>query len=164
MLTLHDHLAPDVRDKYAEEYARKLSPRYRLRKASHALAHAKPRSVLDARGFQLVWTERRRGAVVTLRKWLFAGWQDDPIQAHAFAEFILTNKNFSKGPLNCDDHSARQTLAELVRATPHHRAINAANPPHETHDCEHDLNEHDTCKHCGEDFATHLALKGAGLL
>lgn len=31
-------------------------------------------------------------------------------------------------------------------------------------DCPHDLNDNDQCEICGEDFATHLALKGAGLL
>lgn len=30
--------------------------------------------------------------------------------------------------------------------------------------CRHELDEQYKCKHCGEDFAVHLALKGAGLL
>ena len=30
--------------------------------------------------------------------------------------------------------------------------------------CAHDLDDDDTCKLCGENFTTHLALKGAGLL
>ena len=30
--------------------------------------------------------------------------------------------------------------------------------------CEHDLDDGDTCKLCGENFSVHLALKGAGLL
>lgn len=113
MLRLHDHLAPEVRDKYAEEYARKLAPSYRVPKRSHKLAHVPPLSLLDARGVRVA-AGRYRGQKAS---WLFPAWQWKPDDAKAFAAYIVTNAGKFGG------RTAAAQLATLVALTPKHNAM-----------------------------------------
>lgn len=120
-LRLLDDLAPEVRDKYAEAYARKLSPRYRMPRNSGRGIHITPLSVIPARGLRV--------DVSTKKTWPFEGWQHDQAKAEAMARHIET-----KGYVYAVD--ARRALAHLVRLTPRHNTINAAYPVEETHDTE----------------------------
>lgn len=142
MLTLHEHLSPELRERYAEAYAKKLAPRYRLRKSEPGKCACDRYHGPDPRGLR-VSAGRYCGQKA---HWKFGGWQFDQAIADAFAKHV------------------GGTVGELIRMTPRHNAIIAANPPHEWTECAHDLDDEDTCKHCGESFSAHLALKGAGLL
>lgn len=112
-LRLFGNLAPEVRDKYAGDYARKLAPSYRLRFPAPARCSCDRYHGPDPRGLY-VPAVRRHGRVVSKAHWLFSGWQFDQAIADAFADHVGGN------------------LGALIRLTPAHNKIIADNPPTET--------------------------------
>ena len=90
MLRLFDHIAPEVRDKYAEAYARKLSPRYKLRPQAHVRCANDRYFGPDARGLRVAghWSWETGVERYVRPCWRFTGWQDNQDTADAFADHV----------------------------------------------------------------------------